>query len=117
MGHIRSDEFFGMTMPAAVRKFLEIKKAPHTVADITKGIEEGGYTTTAKSLYALVSTAIRRMSKKGEAVQLSGKKWGLAVWYPTQPKPSMEKKKGVGDENAEADETSKPSEEGPSKED
>ena len=90
-GPIRSDTFLGMSIPKAIQKYLEIMKRPCTVAEIAKGIEDGGFTSQAKNFYANVSTAMRRLDKRGIVVQMPGtKQWGMAAWYPGQPKRDAE---------------------------
>ncbi len=92
-GQIRSDEFFGLTIPAAIKRYLEIMKRPQLVTEIANGIQEGGFITQAKNFYANVSTALRRLDDRGEVVQLPDtKQWGLATWYPSKPKRNGGKK-------------------------
>ena len=93
-GQIRPDEFFGMTIPAAIKKYLEIMKRPRTATDIAKGIKDGGLISQAKNFYANVATALRRMDERGRVVQIPDtKQWGLAAWYPSKPRRNGTKKK------------------------
>lgn len=103
-GQIRSDEFFGLSVPAAIRKYLEIMKRPRTAAEIVKGIQDGGFITQAKNFYASVSTSLRRLDGRGVVVQLPDtKQWGLAAWYPPQPKRNEKKKDGEPEESETRD--------------
>lgn len=83
---IRSDSFFGMSMPDAIRKYLSMMKQPRSVSDMTKGLQEGGLPTTAKNLINGVASTLSRMKSDGEVVQVQGK-WGLKEWYPGWKEP------------------------------
>jgi hypothetical protein len=78
---VRFDSFFGMSMPDAITKFLEISKRPQTVSDITKALQDGGFPTTAKNLISSVGSTLTRMKTAGDVVSVSGK-WGISAWYP-----------------------------------
>lgn len=79
---IRSDTFFNMGTQDAILKCLAIQKKPLSASDITKLLESGGITTSAKNFYNSVSTSLRRLRKSGDVVQLQDKTWGKADWYP-----------------------------------
>jgi hypothetical protein len=79
-GMVRSDEFFQMSMPEAIKRYLAIMKQPQTPKTIEVALRDGGFITTATKIYAKVSTAIRRLSASGDIVNV-GKGWGLADWY------------------------------------
>lgn len=84
---VRADTFFGMNIPDATKKFLEIRKRPAKAKDIANGLEAGGVMSQAKNFYANVSTALRRLEAAGEVVRIGDtKKWALAEWYPGRPK-------------------------------
>ena len=103
-GQIRSDAFFGMTVPAAVQKYLEIMKEPQAATEITNGVKKGGFITQAKNFYAAISTSLRRLEKRNVVVQLPDtKQWGLASWYPPATRKQMEAKKKNGAPEAEAE--------------
>ena len=86
-GGVKTDTFFGMKTPGAVKKYLEIKKRPEKAADIAKALEAGGFMSHAKNFYANVSTVLRRLEETGEAVRIGDtKKWAMASWYPNRPK-------------------------------
>ena len=102
-GQICSDAFFGLSVPDAIQKYLEVMKRPCTVSEIAKGIEAGGLTHQAKNFYANVSTALRRLKDRGVVAKLPGNKWGLAAWYPGMPKPGAGKKKKADPVDGEPD--------------
>lgn len=91
---IRSDTFFNMKAPEAVKAFLGMAKRPQSVKEIQDALEQGGFITQAKDLYNNLYTAILRMDKDGSVVKVHGK-WGLAEWYPARPKPKAKAEGGV----------------------
>ena len=80
-GTLRGDEFFGMSLPDAIRAYLGIVKKPQTPKQIETAILAGGLITTAKHFYANVFTALKRLRAAGEVVQVPGSGWGMAEWY------------------------------------
>jgi hypothetical protein len=87
-----TDAFFRMSVPDAVKKFLNIVKGPRTAKDITAGLEQGGLTHQAKNLYATVYPTLLRMLEAGDVVRVSKNEWGLAEWYPAGRKAAQEEK-------------------------
>lgn len=84
-----SDAFFRMSVPDAIKKFLNIAKGPRTAKEITAGLEQGGLTHQAKNLYATVYPTLLRMSQAGDVVRVGSGQWGLAEWYPAGRKPAQ----------------------------
>jgi hypothetical protein len=82
---LRSDAFFNMKAPEAVRSYLAIMKRPQSIPEIVEGLRAGGFITGAKDLYNNLYTAILRMKASGTVVKVHGK-WGLAEWYPVRSK-------------------------------
>jgi hypothetical protein len=95
MGQIRPDEFFRLSNPEAIRRYLAIMKRPQSPRAIVDGLRAGGVLTNAKNFYANIWTELKRARARGEIVNTpSG--WGLSEWYPNKPKghePSAQKKK------------------------
>ncbi len=94
-GRIRPDEFFGMSIPEAVKAYLAIMKQPQGPKAIVDGLTAGGLLTNAKYFYANVTTALKRLRASGQ-VMLTPNGWGLASWYPNRAKVTPDKKKGRG---------------------
>lgn len=91
-GRVRSDEFFRMSIPEAVKRFLEIIKQPQSPTAIVNALKAGGVLSQSKNFYTTVWTALRRLRAAGELVNTpSG--WGLSVWYPNKPKASGDETK------------------------
>ncbi len=76
------DAFFRMSVPDAIKGYLNIVKRPKTAKDITEGLQQGGLTTKAKNLYATVYPTLLRMEDGGEVVRVTKTEWGLTEWYP-----------------------------------
>lgn len=80
---IRSDSFFGLSIPDAIRKCFRIAKRPLSLSELTNSLKNGGMLTTATNLMATVSATLQRMKQQsGEVVALGKGQWGLAEWYP-----------------------------------
>ena len=89
-GDVQNDTFFGLSTPAAIRKFLAMTKRPQKTPDISKALLEGGQihardTTTA---YNNVYAALKRMRKSGEGVRIKSGEWALAEWYSSNKSKS-----------------------------
>jgi hypothetical protein len=81
-GQIGPDEFFRLSTPDAVKKFLKIVGKPaRSTTDIIEGLKRGGLSSTN---YTNVYTALGRLKAKGEVVKV-GENWGLDEWYPPAP--------------------------------
>lgn len=91
VGRIRPDEFFRMSMPEAIKKYLAIMKQPQGPKAIVDGLRAGGLLTNAKHFYANVTTALKRL-RIAEQVVLTPNGWGLAEWYPSRPRGEESKK-------------------------
>lgn len=90
---LRSDTFFNMKAPEAVRTYLAHAKRPQTVREMVDALKAGGFISRAKDLYNNLYTAILRMEEGGVVVKVHDK-WGLAEWYPARPKPKAKGEAG-----------------------
>jgi hypothetical protein len=89
-GEVRSDSFFGMTIPDAIRACLKLMKRPMGLTELTKALEEGGLLTSARDLTSTVSATLTRMKRmEGDVVPVQGR-WGLSQWYPGMRKEKIE---------------------------
>lgn len=79
---LASDTFFRMSVPQAIKTFLNIVKRPQKAKAITQALDTGGLTHQAKDLYATVYPTLLRMEKSQEVVRIGDGEWGLAEWYP-----------------------------------
>lgn len=91
VGRIRTDEFFRMSLPDAIRRYLEIMKQPQSPTAIVAALRAGGVLTTSKNFYTTVWTAMKRLKASGDIVNTT-KGWGLSEWYPNRSKGGEEKK-------------------------
>lgn len=86
------DSFFRMTVPQAIKAYLNIAKRPKAAKEITEALKKGGLTTQAKNLYATVYPTLLRIEKAGEVVRMANNEWALAEWYPGGRKANQEQK-------------------------
>lgn len=80
-GHIKKDEFFKMSVPEAIQRYLQIMKQPQTPKDVADGLKAGGILSEAKHFYGNVFTALKRLRKQNVVVNTKSGGWGLAEWY------------------------------------
>lgn len=91
---LRSDTFFGLTTPEAVKKFLAMKGRAQGPRVIASALVQGGQprATDEKAAYVNVYSALKRLNKSGEVAQTAAKEWGLAEWCGNRrPKPKNDK--------------------------
>jgi len=90
---VESDSFFSLSIQDAAKKFLRIKKRPHSAPQIARALEQGGYIHQSSDFTQTVSTTLLRVwERDGTIVKLPDKKWGLGEWYGT-PKPRAVKER------------------------
>jgi hypothetical protein len=80
-GRIRSDEFFRMSIPEAIKAYLEIMKKPQMPKAIADGLKAGGVLSESSNFYANVLTAIKRLRASSQLVNTKTGGWGMARWY------------------------------------
>lgn len=77
-GAIPSNAFFGMSLVDASKKYIELSQAKRTLAQIVKGLEEGGMPPQKPgTVYAALR---RRESTVGDIMKV-GEEWGLKDWF------------------------------------
>jgi hypothetical protein len=87
---LRSDTFFKMSVPEAIRECLNIGRRPLSAREITNALQEGGLTHKAKDLYQTVFPTLMRMKEKGEVDKLANGDWGLSDWYAAGRRAEVE---------------------------
>lgn len=96
-GGLRPDEFFRMSIPDAIKKYLKIVGKPaRSTQDIIEGLKTGG---SNAANYTNTYTALSRLAK-GRGVVKVGENWGLDEWYPPVAKNEVKTNGAttVGDE-------------------
>lgn len=77
VGKIKPDEFFRLSTPEAIKKFLKLVGKPaRPIQEIIDGLNAGGMDTNYTNVY----TALLRLQKRG--VAKVNDNWGLDEWYP-----------------------------------
>lgn len=93
-GELRTDTFFGMKIPDAIRQYLSMTKRPQKAALIARALTDGGLQNTSKNFLNTVQTTLVRM--RPSVVRLPNG-WGMAEWYPgrtfDKPAAAVPKKK------------------------
>lgn len=84
-GPIRSDSFFRLTIPEAIKKYLAMVKRPQSPKDIADALQRGGVLSQAANFYPNITTALKRLKVAGDVVNTK-EGWGLSEWYPNKPK-------------------------------
>ena len=95
-GPIRSDEYYGQTLTAAIRNYLERRKTAGSgaasVSEIFSAIKEGGYKFESRNdenAKTSVGNALRKTSSIFH--RLPNGNFGLLIWYPgAKAKPEDE---------------------------
>src|SRR5258708_5985512 len=89
---IRSDQFYGVTLPAAIRNYLEFRKAgglgAAPVDEIYRAVKGGGYkfeTASEENAKTGVRNALRTSSSIFH--RLPNGHYGLLSWYPSAKAP------------------------------
>ena len=89
---IRSDQFYGVTLPAAIRNYLESRKAAGLgaapVDEIYRAVKAGGYkfeTASEENAKTGVRNALRTTSSIFHRVPNGH--YGLLSWYPSAKAP------------------------------
>jgi hypothetical protein len=101
---LRSDHFYGQTLTAAIRNYLEHRKAlglgAASTIDIFRAIKDGGYkfeTRSEQHKQISVGNALRKTSSIFH--RLPNGQYGLLAWYPSAkalPEKDVPKAKGKG---------------------
>jgi hypothetical protein len=107
---IQSDSFAGKKLGAAVREYLEMRKAsggdkPATTREIFDDLKAGGFQSGAKD-DATGMVVLRTMLRKNTTTfaKLQNGKYGLRVWYPNLKTPKGGPSADDGDlESADAE--------------
>lgn len=78
------DEFFGLSLPEAAKKYLKMVGRKRTLQDISEALKAGGVKSKSKDFPNTINSNLYRDSKKpgSEFVQVAPGEWGLAEFYP-----------------------------------
>lgn len=88
---IHPDTFYGLSIIAAVKKYLKLaRRAQHTKA-IADALSQGGLKRPADNV---LSGILIRAAKGREVTKVGKGTWGLSEWYPRPPKEVKEPMNG-----------------------
>lgn len=95
---VRFDTFFGLSIPDAVRKLLNMRKRALPTQEIASALETGGLKHQSGAFANTVGSVLNRIDKAGgDIVKVGRAQWGLASWYP-----NMKRKRNGGRPDQEA---------------
>jgi hypothetical protein len=80
-GEVPDGAFHGLSMPAAIKMYLEMIRSKKTAREIGDGLKKGGLESTAKFFEKIVYSTLDRLRKSGDVVKI-GNAWGLPNWFP-----------------------------------
>jgi hypothetical protein len=101
---MRPDEFFGMSILQAAKRYLALAKQPKTAPDIAETVKAHGLLNTSKGFTNTVYSVLYRESARGgKTVVRVGNAWGLSEWYPNRPKSQPKGKKAAPDAEDDTD--------------
>jgi hypothetical protein len=80
---IASDAFFGLTIPAAAKKYLEMTKKPQRTKDIAQALLTGGMQHRSGNFENTVGSILNRNGDESTGIfaKLKRGTWGLRTWY------------------------------------
>lgn len=80
---VQFDTFFGLSIPDAVRKLLNMRKRALPTQEIASALEMGGFKHQSGAFGNTVGSVLNRIDKAGgDIVKVGRAQWGLASWYP-----------------------------------
>lgn len=82
-----SEQFEGLTLPAAVKRVLEIVplKQAKTASEILAVLERHNASPVSKDhLHSVQTALVRRQRSDGDILHTAGGRWGLRSWYTDQ---------------------------------
>lgn len=106
-GSMRSDEYYKKPVTTAAQMYLERRRQPLTVEDVTRGLAQGGFDFKGMkwSENAYVRNVAISLAKNPALFhRLPSGTWGLTSWYPgvsTAKKEKTENGEKIGTPEAE----------------
>lgn len=73
--------FLGVSVPQAIKTYLEVVKKKQTIKEIASALKEHGMESTSDSFEGIVTSALNRLKGNGEVLRFKDG-WGLTAWYP-----------------------------------
>ena len=100
-GKISPDEFFRLSTPEAIKKFLKLVGKPaRSTQDIIDALTAGGMETNYTNVY----TALIRLQKRDGVIAKVGENWGLDEWYPRAPREKAQSELATSETSDQAEE-------------
>lgn len=85
-GEIASGSFHGMSIEAAVKKLLAMRRKTMTAQELAQDLRAGGLHLQSETPANTIASVLSRAFNAGgsDIVRVSRGQWGLQEWYPTQ---------------------------------
>jgi superfamily II DNA or RNA helicase len=84
-GEIAAGTFHGMSIEAAVKKLLQMRKRTMTAQELAQSLRNGGLHLQSETPANTIASVLSRAFNGGsDIVRVSRGQWGLQEWYPTQ---------------------------------
>ncbi len=95
---MREDEFFGLSIVKAAKKYLGIVRQPTAAPVIAREVKAHGLLNSSKGFAGTMYSLLYRESEKpnGGIIKMPDNKWALAEWYP-----GMKRQRGKAAENGD----------------
>lgn len=101
---VQFDTFFGLSIPDAVRKLLNMRKRAMPTQEIASALEAGGLKHQSGAFGNTVGSVLNRIDKAGgDIVKVGRAQWGLASWYPNMKRRRNGGKPGQDGANGDSD--------------
>jgi hypothetical protein len=73
--------FLGMSLPAAIKMYLQAAKKKQTIKEIAAALREHGMESTSDNFEGVVTGSLNRLKGAGDVLRFKDG-WGLSAWYP-----------------------------------
>jgi HB1, ASXL, restriction endonuclease HTH domain len=84
-GELAAGTFHGMSIEAAVKKLLQMRKRTMTAQELAQSLRAGGLHLQSDTPANTIASVLSRAFNGGsDIVRVSRGQWGLQEWYPTQ---------------------------------
>jgi hypothetical protein len=85
-GEIAAGTFHGMSIEAAAKKLLQVRKRTMTAQELAQSLRAGGLHLQSETPANTIASVLSRAFNSGgsDIVRVSRGQWGLQEWYPTQ---------------------------------
>jgi hypothetical protein len=96
-GEVPAGAFLAKSIPDAAVLYLQIMKRKATTKEVAEALKRGGMESTSSKFQNIVHAVLNRYWKSGgDIVKLDKSTWGLAAWYPSGVRATIQDKRSSG---------------------